>query len=518
MNRKTRQRIEFGDFQTPFPLADEICALLHKLGYTPNSILEPTCGRGHFILAALKNFDSVSKIIGLDINPAYIESLALQLGKYQTVALYQSDFFDTNWREVLSVLPDPLLILGNPPWVTNAELSTFEGNNLPPKNNFQKYSGFDAITGASNFDISEWMLLRMFEWVRNRNAIVAMLCKTTVARKVLLHEWKNNPKSGRARMFLIDTLSHFGVSVEACLLVYDTCDVGAKICNVHRTLSPSSKSTRFGYEDGQLVANIDFYKKWRHLQTGQNDKDFVWRSGIKHDCAKVMELTRLGNHYRNGLGERVDIEETFVYPMMKSSDVAKSVPPHRFMLITQKFVGQETAFIRTIAPKTWNYLLEHRDCFERRKSAIYRNNPPFSIFGVGDYSFSNWKVAISGLYKKIHFVPIGPHDGKPVVLDDTCYFLACPGEEEARLIATLLNSQPAVEFFSSFVFWDAKRPVTAKILNKINIIALAKIFQPLRDGEYNILLSKPEQLRLLEQEGACLVSGAGNTPISEEIQ
>jgi len=332
-----------------------------------------------------------------------------------------------------------------------------------------------------------------------------MLCKTTVARKVLLHEWKNNSNSGKARIFLIDALADFGASVDACLLVYDSSDRGvAKTCEVFSELSTSSQITCFGYEKNQLIANVNFYKKWKHLQNSKDVNNFTWRSGIKHDCSKVMELKRVGDGYKNDLGELVDVEETFVYPMMKSSNVAKAFasPPSRFMLVTQKFIGQETNFIKTIAPKTWKYLSEHRKCFDRRKSSIYNNRPPFSIFGVGDYSFAPWKVAISGLYKKLHFVVIGPHEGKPVVLDDTCYFLACQSEEEAELIARLLNSEPANEFFSSFIFWDAKRPITAKILKKLNIMALAKVFlarEIIAEKSYREIFSKPEQLRLLEQ-------------------
>ena len=32
---------------------------------------------------------------------------------------------------------------------------------------------------------------------------------------------------------------------------------------------------------------------------------------------------------------------------------------------------------------------------DNRKSSIYNKRPRFSIFGIGDYSFSKWKVAIS---------------------------------------------------------------------------------------------------------------------------
>ncbi|NCQ56163.1 SAM-dependent DNA methyltransferase [Candidatus Parcubacteria bacterium] len=504
-NKKTRRKAEFGDFQTPPLLAKKVCLLLKGLGCTPHAVLEPTCGEGNFLIAALENFDSLTDGLGFDINPDYINILVEKLREYHLAKTYQSDFFDTDWNQFLNKLPDPLLVIGNPPWITNSELASLGSNNLPQKNNFQNHSGIEAITGASNFDISEWMLIKVFEWVRNRNATIAMLCKTTVARKVLLHEWKNNSNSGKARIFLIDALADFGASVDACLLVYDSSDRGvAKTCEVFSELSTSSQITCFGYEKNQLIANVNFYKKWKHLQNSKDVNNFTWRSGIKHDCSKVMELKRVGDGYKNDLGELVDVEETFVYPMMKSSNVAKAFasPPSRFMLVTQKFIGQETNFIKTIAPKTWKYLSEHRKCFDRRKSSIYNNRPPFSIFGVGDYSFAPWKVAISGLYKKLHFVVIGPHEGKPVVLDDTCYFLACQSEEEAELIARLLNSEPANEFFSSFIFWDAKRPITAKILKKLNIMALAKVFlarEIIAEKSYREIFSKPEQLRLLEQ-------------------
>jgi len=38
----------------------------------------------------------------------------------------------------------------------------------------------------------------------------------------------------------------------------------------------------------------------------------------------------------------------------------------------------------------------------------------------------------------------------------------------------LLNSAVAEEFFKSFIFWDAKRPITAGILKRLNLAALAR--------------------------------------------
>jgi hypothetical protein len=79
-----------------------------------------------------------------------------------------------------------LLVLGNFPWVTNSQQGTIGSDNLPKKNNFQSHIGLDALTGKSNFDISEWMLIHAMQWLQNRDATLAMLCKTSVARKLLI--------------------------------------------------------------------------------------------------------------------------------------------------------------------------------------------------------------------------------------------------------------------------------------------------------------------------------------------
>lgn len=130
--------------------------------------------------------------------------------------------------------------------------------------------------------------------------------------------------------------------------------------------------------------------------------------------------------------------------------------------------------IREVAPKTWAYLEAHADKLDFRRSSIYQNRPRFSIFGMGAYSFAPWKVAISGLYNTFRFVVVSPAAGCPVMLDDTCYFIACRLKEEACLIADLLNSDPSQRFLRSLVFLDSKRPITTEVLRRLSLVALAR--------------------------------------------
>jgi hypothetical protein len=126
------------------------------------------------------------------------------------------------------------------------------------------------------------------------------------------------------------------------------------------------------------------------------------------------------------------------------------------------------------APKTWQYLESHARILDARKSSIYRNRPRFCLFGIGDYSFALWKVAISGLYKSLRFVAIPPLQGQPIMLDDTCYFISCNSEQEARFFCELLNSPTCQEFLESLVFLDSKRPVTTEALRRISLRAIAE--------------------------------------------
>ncbi len=477
MTQKPHQRTkEWGDFQTPRSFSEQVCALLFEKGIRPRSILEPTCGMGNFLLSALEYFPSAATAVGIDINADYIEHLKGTLatqgrGQQRHVTVAQGDFFDFDWPGLLDSLAEPILVIGNPPWVTNAELTKLRSDNLPEKSNLWDFSGLDAITGKSNFDISEWMLIQLLAHIQNRDAVLAMLCKTSVARKVLQYAWEKDFRLESSSIYLFDAHEIFGVSTDAGLLI---CKTSRKqSCKVYGDLSEEVHAATFGLRDDQLISRPRLYDRWKHLQGSEH---YRWRSGIKHDAARVMELEKEAEGYRNKLGELYVLESDYLYPMLKSSDVAngKVADITRWMLVTQKFVGEATTAIRDNAPRTWQYLQEHQAFFDSRKSAVYKDRPPFSIFGVGDYAFAMWKVAISGLYKTLHFAVIGPYAGKPVVLDDTCYFISCDSQEEAEYLATLLNSEIAQEFFSAYIFWDKKRPITAGILRRLDLMALAK--------------------------------------------
>lgn len=179
--RKDNHVRQYGDFQTPLELAAQVCTRLRLMGVKPSAILEPTCGRGAFLRAAVEAFPEVKTIIGVDINAQYVaEARGVCGGRAQ---VEQGDFFRTDWPRILGRGVGNWLVLGNPPWVTNAELGLLNSTNLPAKSNVQGHRGLDALTGKANFDISEWMVQQQVGWLKERHGWIAMLMKTAVARR-----------------------------------------------------------------------------------------------------------------------------------------------------------------------------------------------------------------------------------------------------------------------------------------------------------------------------------------------
>jgi hypothetical protein len=460
---------QFGDWQTPLALARSVLAVVAEHAQAPAAVLEPTCGEGAFLLAARDRYPD-ARLLGYEINESYARAARTRLaGARASVTV--ADFFAVDWGREIARLEQPILVTGNPPWVTNAVLGTLRSTNVPEKSNFKRMKGLDALTGKSNFDVSEWMLLRLVEALQGRHATLAVLCKAAVARRVVETSRAMGFCLSPGGLWRIDAMRHFRAAVDAVLFVCATRPQnGPGVWPVYAALEAVAPATITAVVDGVTVADANRHESTAHLL---GDSDPEWRSGMKHDCARVMELSLGADGWINGLGEMVAIEDDLVFPLLKSSDVANGVSrPSRAVVVPQRSLGEDTAALSSRAPRAWQYLAAHREILAARKSSIYRDQPDFSVFGVGAYAFAPWKVAISGLYKRCEFTLIGPHRGRPVMVDDTCYFLPFDEEAAARRAHSALTTPLARDFFAARIFWDAKRPITKAVLQKLDLRAL----------------------------------------------
>jgi hypothetical protein len=497
-------RSEYGDFQTNMQLAKNICVLLKAKQIEPKVIIEPTCGKGAFIIAALQTFSKIERIIGIEIFKPYIWQTKFSIVEHflnpkmdskPNIMLYHKNIFDFNF-DFLNVKED-VLVLGNPPWVTNATLSTLKSNNLPSKSNFKQHSGLDALTGKGNFDIGEYILLMLIKKFHQQKGNMAFLVKNSVIKNIVQDQKQNQYQLSQLEKYKIDAQKEFQVAVDSALFYAQFGDKKDFFCQEFDFYT-QKKNNSFGWLHKKFVSNIETYAVSESID---GICPFEWRQGVKHDCSKVMELERQNEWFTNGKGEQFELENDLVYGLLKSSDLKQSIicNTRKYSIITQKKVGQETASIALLYPKTGQYLARHQQDFDNRKSIIYKGKPPFSIFGIGDYSFALYKVAISGFYKTTHFSLILPQNERPILLDDTCYFIGFDNMEHAQITQIILNSKRVQAFLESIIFWDSKRAITKDILSRIDLKKMVQLidFELIQSINKDIIYSSWESYQQL---------------------
>ena len=472
---KRRLKEEYGDWQTNFPLALSICQMLKEQGVCPQVVIEPTCGKGNFVLAALATFESLETVLGIEINAGYLHELSRKLDEVRTqhrasIHLLNENVFNVNFKEIkASIHGKNILVLGNPPWVTNSKLGELNSINLPVKSNFKGDKGLDAMTGKGNFDIAENITCRMIELMEGEDAHLALLLKCSVIKNIIYEQGKKSSLVDCAQ-YNIDTEKEFAASVASALFTAKVGKGDKAVCDVFDFYTKESIKT-FGWVDRCFVSDCE---KYRSTQFVDGKSGLTWWSGLKHDCSNVLELSRVEGGYVNKMNEKVDVEEDLIYPFLKSSDLKGDAVTQcrKYVILTQRRTSENTDEINRLYPKTYQYLTSHLDYFERRKSSIYKNRPKFCIFGVGDYTFKKYRVAISGLYKQTKFSLVSDVGGKLALLDDTTYLLGFDNQDYAVYTLKLLNSDVVQHFIESVYFTDAKRPINKDLLMRIDLLAV----------------------------------------------
>ncbi len=343
-------RREYGDFQTNEILAYK--TIQYVLSRHPNTnfefLIEPTCGKGNFILAALKQINTLKKIVGIEIYQPYVWETKFKILDFYIrtpnlekpeINIVYANVFDYDFVALSNNTAHYItLVIGNPPWVTNSELSSINSKNLPQKSNFKKHKGFDAITGKGNFDIGEHIALMILKNFSHHNGYFGFLIKNSVVKNLMYDQMRNKFRIGEIEKLNIDSKKEFNTSVNACFFLTKlnhepefTCRELDFYTHVQRTV--------FGWFNDNYIYSVSDYQTANDIE---GESQFMWRQGVKHDCSKIMEIERYNGHFKNGLDQEIEIEEDLVYGLLKSSDL-KSKQTNSFrklIIITQKKINQ----------------------------------------------------------------------------------------------------------------------------------------------------------------------------------
>ena len=194
----------------------------------------------------------------------------------------------------------------------------------------------------------------------------------------------------------------------------------------------------------------------------------TWLNGVY--WIRIVETLKDGNLLIENLHDvgkikvehiQTVIEPDLVYPLLRGRDVLRwKAEPSAYIVLangTEKLAGIPEAEMKRERPKTFAYLNEFEDRLRKRsgfKLYFKPGDPFYSIYNVGPYTLSPWKVLWPEVGHTVRAGVTGPHQveiPKPALPDHTLVAISCEKELEAYYICALLNSSPAQSAIISYI-------------------------------------------------------------------
>ena len=160
------------------------------------------------------------------------------------------------------------------------------------------------------------------------------------------------------------------------------------------------------------------------------------------------------------------VEPDCLYPLLRGRDVARwKAAPSLEIIITHTRESGLNAIPESRLQRNFPGLFKYLKHFEgvQRRSGLFRRyctrrsggrtietGPFYSMFDIGPYTFSPWKVVFREISTGLTAAVVGPADGKPVIPDHKLVLVPADSEEEAHYLAGILNSCTVGFFAASY--------------------------------------------------------------------
>ncbi len=530
-------RLALGEYDTPRGLAELAVGTLDVDDPISETFLDPGCGVGTFLTVCIARkrgamngtrrarestessrsaaaiVDAITATVyGIDVNPvavrgarlAYLAALGSLLDDDAvtevTVPVVHADALglrDTDEADESAANDGPPTctvdhLVGNPPWITWSGLpdrtkAAWRRTHVG-RLDLQAYHGRESLLGYGNDDVSVpfvWTCLDRYlapggdaAVVLKRNLLTGPagrlfrrgqvgdrpVSMETVHDFGSLHPFGDEVNAGAAVYGLrADATTTFPVEATAWTRGEETprfesaATIRASLCRERagvRPVEPDDPASPWIAGDVESRALGECHHRIRH--------------GVKDDAKTVFSLDR---------DRLVDLEPDHVYPYLRSRHVVKyGLFGHDLQLVPlSKVDADNETELRRETPRTYGYLDENRETLEGRSSSWFDSGPFYNLFGLGEYTWADYKVVWCRLGFKPHFAVVSTVDDpdlgeKPVVPGDHCMFLATDDEHEAHFLCALLNSavyQRSIEGLAS----EGKSGIPKAIVDRLELPA-----------------------------------------------
>lgn len=172
------------------------------------------------------------------------------------------------------------------------------------------------------------------------------------------------------------------------------------------------------------------------------------------------------------------VEKDLVYPLLRGKDVKKWQYNLEYSIVLPytndgKAIGKNGLLLS--APNAFDYFYQERHGFipVLRERASYKkfilrqdaHAPEYSLYNIGKYTFSSYKVIWKALAKGVAAVTISKDNNRMIVPDHNLLMVPLENEMEAYYLTGILNADIVSRFVNAYVAWF----ISGHILERIKI-------------------------------------------------
>lgn len=518
-------RHALGEYYTPPWLADRILDSLSYCQTRFESLLDPCCGSGVFLLQGLKRILRrasqegravtapliVQNLVGRDVNPISVFACKanLRINVYRLTGLVLpdrlenvqcADFLKDDISQFNSLVSEQFdIAAGNPPWIAWDNLSADyrrETESLWRRYNLFHLTGSAARHGGAKKDISELIFYASCDRLKPNGRIGFVLPKSLFFTLAAggFRRW-TLPDEEPIKIASVEDFSRlnlFGTpAAKACVVTASKgvqTQYPVKYIELHQIKSAAK-------EKASLTTASQIREKTSWAQPSDPaDPLSVWSVSDSPQSVSVPSITnsnknntisyiaRLGANSGGANGvywltvlDIVDqsrvrvrnlaqcskknvpeveavIESALLYPLARWKSVSKGALDldETVILVVQDPVsrtGLSRKLMQERYPLTLEYLLQFEDLLANRAAQrrFQSRGEFYSMYNVGQYTFSDWKCVWRRMDSRIRAVAVGPRSvaglpPRPVFPQETCVFIPTQSESEACYLSAIMNS------------------------------------------------------------------------------
>lgn len=515
-------RRQLGEYYTPRGVAELSVGEVDVRDYESDTFLDPGCGSGIFLATCIDakrealedNFGPeglvdiiTDTVYGIDLNPVAVKSAKLS---YLLSLLPVLDEADVDELELPVFLTDSLNLtrddairfgdrslelavdhlIGNPPWITWGNLSESVRNawreTYVKQLDLLPHQGVETRLGHVNDDISVPFIWVCIHHYLNEDGDASFVLKREIVkgpagRLLRTQRVKSRPVTVR-HIHDFNRLRPFGDDVGVHSAIY-TLDADAESEFPIAVDSWKKASGKPSFATAEAMRDTLKHEETGVVPVEKDDTSSSWvmedaenralgecehdiRHGVKDDATEVYSIDR----------EQLDeLEHDHIYPYIKSKHVVKyGLFGHALHLVPMKKANEDNETeLQNTCPKAYGYLDSNRQALEDRSSTWLDEGTFYNVFGLGEYTWSEYKVVWCRLGFKPHFAVVSTVDDeelgeKMVVPGDHFMFISTDNKHEAHFLCGLLNSsiyQKSIRGIAS----EGKSSLSKTVISKLEL-------------------------------------------------